>query len=63
MELLEDGNMGATALSKALNASWWDWEKGSALFFWGWDPSQRTAARDGMEIFARGRFPSKLGSG
>jgi hypothetical protein len=62
-ELLEDGDMGAIALSKALNASWWDWNKGSALFFWRWHPSQRKAARDGMEIFVRGRLPSKLSSG
>ena len=62
-ELLEDGDMGSIALSKGLNASWWEWKSGSALFFWRWDVSQRTAARDGMEIFIRGQLPSKLVGG
>ena len=62
-ELLADGDMGATALSKALNASWWEWNSGSALFFWRWDPSQRGAARDGMEIFVRGKLPKTIGAG
>ncbi len=30
------------------------------MFFWRWDPSQRKAARDGMEIFVRDRLPSNL---
>lgn len=34
-ELLEDADMGAIALSKPLNASWWEWNSaGSVLFFW-----------------------------
>jgi hypothetical protein len=51
VELLEDGDMGAVALSKGLNSSWWEWTQGSSLFFWRWDVTQRKAARDGMEIF------------
>jgi hypothetical protein len=59
-KLLADGDMGSVALSKGLNASWWEWNRGSALSFWQWDPSQRKAARDGMEIFVRDRLPSNL---
>ena len=60
LELLEDGDTGSIALAKGLDASWWEWNQGSSLFFWRWDVSQRKAARDGMEIFVRGRLPSKL---
>jgi hypothetical protein len=62
-ELLADGDIGAIALSKGLNATWWEWNRGSALFFWRWDPSQRKAARDGMEIFVRDKLPSNCRAG
>jgi hypothetical protein len=63
LKLLEDGDLGSLALSKGLNASWWEWSQGSALFFWRWRVSQRKAAQDGMEIFVRGHLPLKLSSG
>jgi hypothetical protein len=63
VELFEDGNAGAEALSKGLNATWWEWSRGSALFFWRWELSQQPAARDGMEIFVRGKLPTNLAKG
>ena len=62
-ELLEDGDMGSVALSKGLNGSWWEWSRGSALFFWRWHFTQRKDARDGMEIFVRDDLPQKMSKG
>jgi hypothetical protein len=62
-ELLVDGDMVYTALFKGQNASWWEWSSGSALFFWRWHPTQRKAARDGMEIFIQACLPSKTTKG
>jgi hypothetical protein len=28
--------VGAMALSFATESTWWDWLRGSALFFWNW---------------------------
>lgn len=62
-ELLEDGNVGSLPLAKGLNASWWEWSQGFALFFWGWHVTQRKAARNGTEIFVQVNLPSKLSFG
>ena len=62
-ELLENGDVGSTALSKGLNGSWWEWKSGSALFFWRWHLFQRKEARDGIEIFVRGRLPTRVTRG
>ncbi len=37
---------GRDCLARASAASWWDWEKGSRLFFWHWPPASRAWARD-----------------
>ena len=46
-------------LSKAAEATWWEWSSGSALFFWRWEEGQwRRWARDGQPHFLVGELPS-----
>jgi hypothetical protein len=42
-----DREVGADALDKASQATWWEWAGGSTLFFWRWPPYARTVVRDG----------------
>ena len=37
-----------------MNASWWNWDEGSSLFFWRWPEEAQIDARDGS------RFPWKF---
>ena len=49
---------GSVVLSQAMQTNWWEWTKGSSLFFWRWNGhSQIRAARDGMEIFVASQLP------
>ena len=40
---------GAEAVSKFLNATYWDWLDGSALLYWRWPSEFQKKARDGFE--------------
>jgi len=55
---VEIGRDGAKACSKAADASWWEWDKGSALFFWRWPPHYREIARKGVAPFFDADPPS-----
>jgi hypothetical protein len=59
--LVRDAEAGKIALHQVLASGWWDWTNGSSLLFWRWDfDTQRSAARDGMEIFVQGELPTNL---
>jgi hypothetical protein len=46
------GNLGAALLHKYFNISWWEWTKGSYLFFVRWNGStQQPFAREGMPMY------------
>jgi hypothetical protein len=40
--------VGSKALAHASDASWWDWDRGSAPFFWRWPKEFQLEIRDGM---------------
>ena len=56
-ELDSDLEAGTDALRRAMDATWWSWESGSALFFWRWPKEFRKEARDGTPIRVSGRLP------
>jgi hypothetical protein len=59
--LIRDADAGKIALHQVLASGWWDWTNGSSLLFWRWDfDTQRSAARDGMEIFVQGPLPTNM---
>ena len=39
---------GLAACNRANQASWWNWDKGSSIFFWRWPPDYQEAARIGL---------------
>lgn len=39
---------GAAALAFAAEATWWDWPKGSAPFFWNWPPAYQRLMSEGL---------------
>lgn len=45
--LEETQKIGQSACSRAWGASWWEWDKGSALFFWRWPADYLEQARIG----------------
>ncbi len=45
------------AIRRALNASWFKWLKGSALFFWNWGKRYQCLIQDGQPHFVMGPFP------
>ena len=49
-ELLLDGDVGADALGRAVNADWWNWNDGSTLLFWRWPSEVHKEARDGSSF-------------
>jgi hypothetical protein len=57
-KLAKDVSTGTDAILRFLDADWWTWKRGSALFFWQWPAGeQRKSARDGMPIWIRSRLP------
>ena len=48
-EFLLNLRKGAEAVSKFLNATYWDWLDGSALLYWRWPSEFQKDARDGFE--------------
>jgi len=39
---------GMKACAKADQCSWWNWDKGSSIFFWRWPPDYQETARIGV---------------
>lgn len=50
VDLLKDGETGADAIRRGVNASWWTWDSGSTLFFWRWPKEVMKDARDGSSF-------------
>ena len=44
-QILSDG---LAACTRAGQSSWWNWDKGSSIFFWRWPPDYQEAARIGI---------------
>jgi hypothetical protein len=63
-ELMRDADQGVDALIQVFGGpgtraggSFWDWDAGSSLLFWRWQPEARNDARDGTRIFVKGKLP------
>ena len=52
-----DRQAAADCLRYVAQATWWEWDGGSRLFFWRWPESVRQPARDGFKSFIRGPLP------
>jgi hypothetical protein len=53
-----DVSKGVAVLVQTLESTWWEWSRGSSLFFWRWNGTEQVrAARDGMEIFVGSALP------
>jgi len=55
-ERIEVNMAAADALTRAMDATWWDWPAGSRLFFWNWPLECQTAARVGWKWRLRDGF-------
>ena len=51
VELRKDLEIGMDAVGRAANATWWNWDAGSTLFFWRWPRWSKKAVRDGISLF------------
>ena len=56
-DLLHDLSAGYEAIDKANLSSFWDWEGGSAPFFWRWQSEVQKDLRDGTPLWVSGRLP------
>jgi hypothetical protein len=57
-DLAQDVIAGVDAIGRYTDSTWWEWKRGSTLFFWRRPAGeQRTAARDGTHIFIQSRLP------
>jgi hypothetical protein len=52
-----DREPGKDAIYRAADSSWWEWDEGSAPFYWRWPPDYRETIRDGLEIWFSGSKP------
>ena len=58
--LRRDVDCGIRVLSQVMSSEWWDWKRGSSLFFWRWNGAeQQVAARDGIPIFVASPLPTR----
>jgi len=46
-----DREVGRECLWRTTFCDWWEWLRGSTLFFWRWPPGQRHLARDGHPVW------------
>jgi hypothetical protein len=42
---------GYDAIWRVGDSSWWDWDSGSAPFYWRWPAEYKEVIRDGLEIW------------
>jgi hypothetical protein len=52
-DLIRDYEVGMDAISRALAASFWEWDDGSTVFFWRWTKEHRRELRDGLRVWVR----------
>lgn len=50
-ELEKDLTVGVDAIRRATEASWWNWDGGSTMFFWRWASPFQKKVRDGTPLF------------
>jgi hypothetical protein len=50
-ELRVDLEVGRDAINRAMNTSFWTWNRGSTIFFWRWNSYYKKEVRDGFPIF------------
>jgi hypothetical protein len=55
-----DAEAGLDAVTRAADSSWWDWDLGSAPFYWRWPEEYRVTIRDGLDIWMTGPAPRFL---
>ena len=51
---------GIASLRTAAKASWWDWDAGSAIFFWRWPADYQDTAREGLSPMFDGPPPQGM---
>ena len=51
LDLRIDLEVGRDALQRAMETSFWTWNRGSTLFFWRWSSCYRKEVRDGFPVF------------
>jgi hypothetical protein len=56
-DLLNDLTAGYESIDKANQSSFWEWDGGSAPFFWRWQPEVQKDLRDGTPLWVSGRLP------
>ena len=57
-DFYKDLEAGLDCLHYATMSTWWEWPKGSRLFFWRWAPEFQTFARDGIPVcWLPGKLP------
>jgi hypothetical protein len=56
-DLLHDLSAGYEAIDKANRSSFWDWDGGSAPFFWRWQSDVQKDLRDGTPLWVSGILP------
>jgi hypothetical protein len=62
VDLIKDYEVGIDAISRALSASFWEWDDGSTVFFWRWTREHRNELRDGLKVwFKQSELPNYWG--
>lgn len=62
LEIVKDYKVGMDAISRALQASFWEWDDGSTILFWRWPDDHQKELRDGLKVwFRRKDLPSFWG--
>lgn len=49
---------GLDAIWRMVDSSWWEWDKGSAPFYWRWPREYQETIRDGLKIWFSGEKPA-----
>jgi hypothetical protein len=52
-----DKEPGRDAIWRIAEASWWEWDAGSAPIYWRWPPEYQETIRDGLKIWFSGEKP------
>mmetsp|Transcript_20683 Transcript_20683/g.30301 ORF Transcript_20683/g.30301 Transcript_20683/m.30301 type:complete len:1268 (-) Transcript_20683:9637-13440(-) len=56
-EFKKDLLAGRDALRRARQATFWEWDEGSTIFFWRWQPHIKVDTRDGTPLWVQGELP------
>jgi uncharacterized protein YcaQ len=52
-----DSTAALYCITRAANATWWEWAYGSRHFYWRWDPDYVATVRDGLRLWYEGSAP------